>query len=257
MSNSKNNGRTMAMVKADIEKKVSEWNLATAEEKRNTIEIAAKAFVDEYNELAVLTAYSEFKAAENPMLEFAKAYSYKTCSVSVRPHSEVVNSVKKSVSTMTADFEKNRLLNVTKFVNWMAEAGVNVAKDPEWITKIGAARDELVKQWKSFIETEGRFVVSDLKRSLQAMVDALMVVEGEKGGNALIVTGKTARAAIAFCNTRKDGLVGNVCPRSVWERVQMDVFHAAATKKEYTITYGDPEPETEEEETTEGENNPN
>ena len=89
-----------------------------------------------------------------------------------------------------------------------------------------------------------------MKKALQGMVNALMFVEGKNGNNAFIVKGDVAKAVFALCTQRKDGLKGSIMSASVWKKLQMDVLHAVAADKEFTINLGEEKDEAVVEATT-------
>lgn len=233
--------RTMEKVMAELKDKIDQYNLESNAAKRNTLEVDCKNLVTEYNEMALLTAYANFKAEADPMVALAKAYTYMTIGAKAQGHSEMVDGVKKTIVSMVLSTDKPKLLNVTKFVEWMAERNISVTAGADWRTKIADARDVLIRQWKSFIEDGTDFKVGELKNALQAMVDSLIMLEGENGNNSYIVSSKLTRSVIAFCTSRKDGLQGTIAAKNTFERLQMDVLHAVVTRKEFDIVYGEAE----------------
>ena len=235
------NERTMAVVMSELQDKVDKYNLEKDAGKRNALEVECKNLVEEYNEMALLDAYATFKAEADPMVALAKAYTYMTISVKAAPHKEMVDGVKKVVVTMGLTTDKPKLLNAAKFIEWMAERNVPVTARTDWKKRVNDARKELISQWKSFIEDGTDFKVGALKTALQDMVDAFIMLEGENGKNAYVVTSKLTRSIIAFCTSRKDGLKGTIAAKNMWDRLQMDILHAVVTRKEFEIAYGDDE----------------
>lgn len=244
--------RTMQVVMSELKDKIDNYNLESNAAKRNTLEVDCKNLVAEYNEMSLLDAYATFKAEADPMVALAKAYTYDVISAKATSHQEMVNGVKKSIVTMVLDENRTKLLNAAKFIEWMAERNVSVTARADWRKRVNNAHKELISQWKSFIEDGTDFKVGALKTALQDMVDAFIVLEGENGKNAYVVTSKLTRSIIAFCTSRKDGLKGTIAAKNTWERLQMDILHAVVTRKEFEIAYDDPdeaeaETETEEE----------
>lgn len=244
--------RTMQVVMSELKDKIDNYNLESNAAKRNTLEVDCKNLVAEYNEMSLLDAYATFKAEAEPMVALAKAYTYDVISAKATSHQEMVNGVKKSIVTMVLDENRTKLLNAAKFIEWMAERNVSVTARADWRKRVNNAHKELISQWKSFIEDGTDFKVGALKTALQDMVDAFIVLEGENGKNAYVVTSKLTRSIIAFCTSRKDGLKGTIAAKNTWERLQMDILHAVVTRKEFEIAYDDPdeaeaETETEEE----------
>lgn len=233
--------RTMDVVLAEIKDNIDKYNLEKDAAKRNTLEVSIKNLVTEYNEMSLLDAYATFKADSDPMVALAKAYTYKVIGAKATPHQEMVNGVKKSIVTMVLNEDKTKLLNAAKFVEWMAERNVVVTARADWRKRVNDAHNVLISQWKAFIEDGTDFKVGVLKTALQDMVDAFIMLEGENGKNAYVVTSKLTRSIIAFCTSRKDGLKGTVAAKNTWEKLQMDILHAVVTRKEFEITYGDPD----------------
>lgn len=244
--------RTMQVVMSELKDKIDNYNLESNAAKRNTLEVDCKNLVAEYNEMSLLDAYATFKADAEPMVALAKAYTYDVISAKATSHQEMVNGVKKSIVTMVLDENRTKLLNAAKYIEWMAERNVSVTARADWRKRVNNAHKELISQWKSFIEDGTEFKVGALKTALQDMVDAFIMLEGENGKNAYVVTSKLTRSIIAFCTSRKDGLKGTIAAKNTWERLQMDILHAVVTRKEFEIAYDDPdeaeaETETEEE----------
>ena len=233
--------RTMDVVLAEIKDNIDKYNLEKDAAKRNTLEVGIKNLVTEYNEMSLLDAYATFKADSDPMVALAKAYTYNVIGAKATPHQEMVNGVKKSIVTMVLNEDKTKLLNAAKFIDWMAERNVAVTARADWRKRVNDAHKVLIDQWKSFIEDGTDFKVGVLKAALQDMVDAFIMLEGENGKNAYVVTSKVARSIIAFCTSRKDGLKGTIAAKNTWERIQMDVLHAVVTRKEFEIAYGEAE----------------
>lgn len=236
--------RTMEVVLEDIKKNISDFNLATNPSVKNSLELALKTLENEYNELSLLDAWTGFMAEENPMVAFAKAYDYPIVGHKDVDHRETKNGVKVVTHTRALVEDKTRMLNVQKFVEWTEERNASVAHDKHWRKAVDAARASVIDQWKGFMAAKGdtrAISITKMKKALQAMVDALVFVEGSKGGNALVVKSDVAKAVFALCNQRKDGLKGSVMSANVWQKLQVDVLHATVAGKEFTINYGDEE----------------
>ena len=233
--------RTMQVVMSELKDKIDRYNLESNAAKRNTLEVECKNLVAEYNEMSLLDAYATFKAEADPMVALAKAYTYDVISAKATSHQEMVDGVKKSIVTMVLDENRTKLLNAAKFIEWMAERNVPVTARTDWKKRVNDAHKELISQWKSFIEDGTDFKVGALKNALQDMVDAFIMLEGENGKNAYVVTSKLTRSIIAFCTSRKDGLKGTIAAKNMWDRLQMDILHAVVTRKEFEIAYGDDE----------------
>ena len=157
--------------------------------------------------------------------------------------------------TRLLDTEKVGYLNIKAFLNWTAERSVKVAASEDWLEKMGAARDAIISQKEAEYTGKERLSNSKLKEALQGMIDALLMIPGEKGGNALVVTGKNAFVARDLClQGSKDYLSISVAAKKNWEKSAMALLHLTVEGKDFGIVYGDAEePDTEdegEEETT-------
>ena len=236
--------RTMEVVLSEIKANITNFNLSANPVEKNKLELALKTLETEYNELSVLNTWTGFIAEENPMVAFAKAYDYPIVGHKDVDHRETKDGVKTVVRTRVLDEVKTRILNVSDFIEWTEERNASVAHDKNWRKAVNNARDSVIDQWKGFMTSKGdtRVVsIGKMTKALQAMVDALVFIEGEKGGNAVKVQRAVAKAVFALCNQRKDGLKGSIMPASVWKKMQVDVLHAAVAGKEFTINYGDEE----------------
>lgn len=239
--------RTMEVVLAEIKANISSFNLSTDPAEKNKLELELKGLETEYNELSLLSTWGKFVEDENPMVAFAKAYNYPIVGHSDVNHRETHEGVMTVVRTRVLDEAKTRILNVQDFIAWTEERGASAAHDKNWRKAVNEAQDSVIDQWKGFMASKGdtRTVsIGKMKKALQSMVDALVFVEGAKGGNAIIVKSDVAKAVFALCNQRKDGLKGSIMSASVWKKMQVDVLHAAVAGKEFTVSFGDDDTDT-------------
>lgn len=251
----KNESRTLSVILNELNINVDEYNkLSEVDPQRVELAAAAKKLVDEYNELSLLTAYANCMAEEKPLVALGNAYTYATITVKDNRHSEVKNGVKCSVTTRSVE-DSVRQLSIVKFLTWANERNHKLAADNLYIEKYGAAREEVNRQWERYWKSKGdstKFEIGKMKRTLQAMFDALVLIETTGNKNALVATGDMAKYALGIANTRKVDLkkktqtVVNM-PGNLWEQVSMDIWHMVCSKKTYTVLIGD---EKEEEEAT-------
>lgn len=249
-----NEGRTLDIIRKELTEAVDKYNLSVNADERADLEVTMKALVDEWNELSLLTAYSSFLDDAQPLVAFGKAYTYATISTKDNKHKEVVNGVKRSVSTRSVE-DGFRQMSVTKFLNWAKESNKILAADKLWVEKWGAAREEVNKQWKRIFASKGEssdLKIGQMKRTLQALFDALVFIEaqGGSGKNALVATGDMAKYALGVSNVRKVDLkektqkVQNMSTQ-LWEQVGMDIWHQVCANKTYEVVIGDEKPEEE------------
>lgn len=252
-----NEGRTLDIIRKELTEAVDKYNLSVNADERADLEVTMKGLVDEWNELSLLTAYSSFLDDAQPLVAFGKAYTYATISTKDNKHKEVVNGVKRSVSTRSVE-DGFRQMSVTKFLNWAKESNKILAADKLWVEKWGAAREEVNKQWKRIFASKGEssdLKIGQMKRTLQALFDALVFIEaqGGSGKNALVATGDMAKYALGVSNVRKVDLkektqkVQNMSTQ-LWEQVGMDIWHQVCANKTYEVVIGDEKPEEEAEE---------
>lgn len=247
-------GRTLDIIRNELNEDVDSYNLSTNADERADLEVTMKALVDEWNELSLLTAYSSFLEDAQPLVAFGKAYTYATISTKDNKHKEVVNGVKRSVSTRSVE-DGFRQMSVTKFLNWAKESNRVLAADKLWMDKFGAAREEVNKQWKRIFMSKAEsseLKIGQMKRALQAFFDALVFIEtaGGSGKNALVATGDMAKYALGVSNVRKVDLkektqkVQNMSS-NLWEQIAMDIWHQVCANKTYEVVIGDEQPEEE------------
>lgn len=243
--------RTMDVVYSEIEANISQYNLSESTDEKVELTVKLQELIKEYNQMSLLSAYAGFMAAEKPMLAFAKAYTYPMLRKVDKSHEEMVNGVKTQVQTRVIDDECTGFLNIKNFIKWAAERGNKVAESKDWVTKMGAARDAIIsmkqREYSNTDEVEDgkKKPINVVKDALQALIDALLVIPGEKGGNALVVNRSSARAVADLCTQgAKDFLSINVAAKKNWEKAAMALLHLCVEGKDFTIVYGDPDENT-------------
>lgn len=243
-NNTTKTGRTMESIMEEIKVNIDKFNDLDIKksEERNTLTVALEQLIKDYNEMSLLTAYASFMEAELPMLAFAKAYKYPCVAKKDNKHREVKDGLLVETVTRVLDTEKDGYFNIKHFINWCAERGTKVAAADNWLTKMGEARDTIIHHKELEYTTGSGLSNGDLKKSLQGMLDALINIPGEKGGNALVVIGKNARVTCDLClQGAKDYLGISVAAKKNWEKAAMALLHLTTEGKEFVITYGDAE----------------
>lgn len=245
-------GRTLEVIRKELTEAVDNYNLSESSEERSKLEQTHKTLVDEWNQLSLLTTYASCMDDPNPLIAFGKAYVYPVIRVKDSKHQEVINGVKRSVSTRSVD-DSERQMSLTKFVTWAREINKDLTADKLWIAKWGEARDEANAQWKRFFNSKGeetKMKVGAMKRKLQALFDAMVFIETAPGSgkNAIIADGDMAKYILGLSNLRQVDLktkaqkVQNM-PSKLWETLAMDVWNMVCEKKTYEVVYGDEQPE--------------
>lgn len=249
-----NEGRTLDIIRNELENAVDKYNLSSDAEERADLEVTMKNLTNEWNELSLLTVYASFLDDAHPLVAFGKAYTYATIGTKDHPHKEVVNGVKRTVHTLSVE-DGFKQLSVTKFLAWAKESNRELAADKLWIAKWGAAREEVNSQWKRIFTSKGEnsdLKIGQMKRALQSLFDALVFIEatGGSGKNALVATGDMAKYALGVSNVRKVNLaektqkVQNMSTQ-LWEQIGMDIWHQVCANKTYEVVIGDEQPEEE------------
>lgn len=244
--------RTMAVVLAELNTSVDEYNLATDNTEKLELAVKHKELVQEYNDLSLLCAYAECLKADKPIVELAKRYYYDTVSVKDAVHNEVNEGVHKSTVTRSVQ-EGNKKFNLVKFIEWTEERNKSVAAQKNWKSAVEAARAVIMGEWEKFFASNNdthAMSISKAKKAIQAMFDSLVFIKTETDKNAIIANGNIAKWVLGFANTRKDSKVdgnvtitGSVLSKQTWATLVMDALHAAVAEKTYEITYGEPEEE--------------
>ena len=246
--------RTMAIVMAELNASVDEYNLSTDPVERVQLAAKHKKLEQEYNDLSLLSTYATCMKAKSPLVALAQLYYYETITTKDNVHNEVENGVQKS-SVVRAVNDGYKKLNVTKFIEWTAERNKSVAADRLWKSKVEAARAVVEDEWKKFFASNGdthSMSIGKTKKALQAMFDALIFIPTESGNNMLVANGDIAKWVLGFSNSRKDSradgkitITGNVLPKATWNTLQLDILHKVVTNEKYEIIFGDPEEEAE------------
>lgn len=253
---------TLEALEAKIKENISAYNLTSDAVEQTKLELALKKLEEDYSLLSRLTAWTGFIEDEQPMVAFAKAYEYSTIGHKDVPHDVLVDGGKKTVRTRVIDKTKKVMLNVADFVEWTEAHGSGcVAANENWRDMLKEAQEVIIDQWKGVLDAKRdthTISIGQMTKVLQAMVDALVFIPGKKGGNAVKVHRKLAAHIFAFSTQRKKGLKGSILSDSSWKALQMDLLHAAVEGKTFTVTFGNEEPEGEQEtaETTEATTEP-
>ena len=234
--------QTVIEAQHKIEENITAFNLSTDPAERNELTVQLKQLEADYADAVRLHVYSTYMEAEVPMVAFAKAYDYKLLGHKDKPRKSVKDG-KVVVDVVRELSEKDKLHDVDDFINW-AKVEKSVTAADDYMEKMTAAREAIMNQWKSLHKSgetvaESRVSWRKMQDALQSMVDALIFIKGEKGGNAVIVKRDAVKAAFTFCTTRKHGLVGTIMDKSTWAKLKMDILHAAVAGKSFTFLYGD------------------
>lgn len=250
----KTEGRTLDTIRKELVDKVDKFNLSEDNVERADLKVDMKKLVDEWNQTSLLSIYASCMEAEQPLVAFGTTYTYPSLSTNEKPHSEVVNGVKRTVYTMSVE-DGCKQMSLTKFLAWAKERNKELAADKSWLDKWTAAREDVNNQWKRIFASKGEssdLKIGQMKRKLQDLFDALVFIaaEGGSGKNAMVATGDMAKYALGLANTRKVDLkkksqrIQNMSSQ-MWEQIGMDIWHQVCAKKTYGVIIGDEKPEEE------------
>ena len=243
--------RTMATVLAELNESVDKYNLESDANVKVALAMKHRELVQEYNELSLLSAYSEFMKADVPVVALAKAYYYDTISVKDNAHNEVdpITKAMKSTTTRSVN-EGKKKLDVAKFIDWTAERNKSIAADKSWRAAVNTARVSIENEWKRFFASkadEKKISIGAVKRATQKAFDAIVFIpcENSKDKNAIIANGDVAKMLIAFANKLQDNFVdgkvnftGTILHPTTWNGLLLTALHMAVENKTYDLVYG-------------------
>lgn len=231
-------GRTLEVIVSDINTKVDALNAEKEMAKRITIEAEVDGLIKEYNDLSLLTAYATCKAEAMPIMALAKMCKYSTVSKKKTPSIELVDGASKRVEVFAVT-KKDTVLNVLKFIKWLEERNF---KMPEgWIGRMSAVKAEVIDQWKAFDDSQGDehvFNKKKLRRLVQAMVNDMGFIPGEKGGNALVVKNEHINTLIKYANEKTGVQSGKTLSAKNWDGHLMTILNGLATGAVFENSYG-------------------
>lgn len=251
----KNEVRTLSVILNEINEKVEEYNnLPETDTKRAELTVTTKNLVTEYNELSLLTVYAKCMKAELPLKAFVETYSYNTVNTADKPHKETQeDGSKKDVYTRSVT-EKERMMDLAKFIDWAAEANHQVANSKDWRKKVLAAKQVIKTEWKKYLASKGEshsVSTRKMKAALQDMFNALIFIPTAKGDNSVVATGSIAKIAFAGANKLNpavdvDASDVDILPESNWKVIQMKALRSAVTGKELIADFNEAEDEADE-----------
>lgn len=237
MKNNEVKGRTLEVIMAEANAKVEELNKERDVEKRITLEAELDKLAKEYNELSLLTAYASAKAEKLPIMALAKACTYATISKKKTPGDVLVDGAVKKTDIFSLN-EKDTVLNILKFIKWLEDRNFKMPKG--WISRMSAVKAEIIDQWQAFDKSgdEHSFNKKQMRRLTQAMVNDMAFIEGEKGGNALVVKNEHINPMIKFANKKTGVQSGKTLDSKTWDDMLMTLLNGLATGAVFENSYG-------------------
>lgn len=256
---------TIGEVRAELTVAVDQYNATVDTTERASIEGYCDELCAKYNELSLLSVYTDCAKAEMPIKALVEAFYYKKVATSNKPVKSVVGG-KTVVKIMRSINETNGKLVLAKFLEWGADGNRNFAASNDWRSKVAGARKVVISEWEKFFKSKKdthSMSIGKTKKALQAMFDSLLFIKCENSDkNAVIASGDIAKAVLGFSNKLKvtiddEGQVifsGTSLSNATWAEMQMVAMHMAICNKTLEVVYGDPEETVEEVETASDEN---
>lgn len=237
MKNNEVKGRTLEVIMAEANAKVEELNKERDVEKRITLEAELDKLTKEHNELSLLTAYATAKAEALPIIALAKACTYATISKKKTPGDVLVDGAIKKMDIFSIS-EKDTNLNILKFIKWLEDRNFKMPKG--WITNMSAVKAEIIDQWQAFDKSgdEHSFNKKQMRRLTQTMVNDMGFIEGEKGGNALVVKNEHINPMIKFANKKTGVQSGKTLDTKTWDDMLLTLLNGLATGAVFENSYG-------------------
>lgn len=240
---------TMAEMRTELDTTAEKYNaVADAAEKLEHSEYAKK-LVDAFNEAAVFNAYAKCLKKKQPVVALVKQFRCEKVSVKTAPVKDVTDEGKTVVKmTMTVADDVQRIY-VMDFLSWCAERNKHPEADKAWKSKANEARRIICGEWDKAMKanSEAKISKTAIKKAAQAMFDAIAIIPGEKGGNAIVANKDIANYIIAAapnvkCSYKEEikhsiHFLGN----KKWNEIVMDAMYMAVEGKSFDIAYGDPE----------------
>lgn len=232
-----NTGRTLEVILAEANAKVEALNDANTMDERLTLEAELDKLTKEYEKLSLLTAYATAKAEPQPIMALAKVCTYGTIAKKKTPSEKLVGGVAKKVDVYSIQ-ERDSKLNILKFIKWLEERNFKMPKG--WQTRMSAVKADIIDQWQAFDKSgeEHTFKITQLKRLLQAMVNDMGFIPGEKGGNTLVAKSAHARTMLKYANRQTGVQKGETLTPKIWDDLLMTVLNSIAAEALFENTYG-------------------
>lgn len=232
-------GKTLEQLKKELVDIVEKHNLSESTSERVKLKVEAEKVKNEHNKVSKMDAYAECLKAENPMLAFAKMYTYNVVSIGNDKKTDTL-----SVKTENPSGAKlTEVFNLWDFVETCESMNKQVTAALDWKSKAAKTQKTLIENVQKYIEDGTEKDVAGLKAALQEMFNSIVMVAGESGNNAVIATSKQARLIYMTCGRMNaKNLQAMFGRESSWQAQAFTFLHCAVANKDITCTYGDSEP---------------
>lgn len=228
-------GKTLEQVKNELKAAIDKHNLAEDAITRLKTEREVKKLKAEYDVLSLHTTYSKCLEAENPMLDFIKTYFYKTASV----------TTDKDTGDFKLKDDGKAVMSLWDFVKFCNSINRQVAVALDWESKAEKARTNLTTQVQNHIDNEAELKIGSFKDAMQDAFNSIVMVPGKDGNNCVIAKSKNIRTFLFACANMNVKTFEVKVAGNSWRSQFFALLHCAAEGKEFTITYGDPDADTE------------
>lgn len=251
----KNEVRTLSVILNELNMKVDEYNgLPEGDPMRVTLTTESKNLVNEYNELSLLTVYAKCMEADMPLKAFVETFKYNVVGIKDVAHKELqADGSKKDVYSRSVTENPDKMLELTKFIEWAAERNKLVAHSKDWKSKMLVGKNAIKTEWKKFHAAKGdshSISIRKMKAGLQEMFDALIFIPAPSNHalNAVMVTSDIAKFAFSFANKldpRANDEVsdGAILPEQNWKVIQMKILRSAVSGVQLIVDFCEEEEE--------------
>lgn len=230
-------GKTLEQVKNELKAAIDKHNLAADAITRLKSEREVKKLKGEYDTLSLHTTYAKCLEDQNPMLDFIKTYFYKTASV----------TTDKDTGDFKLKDDGKAVMNLWDFVKFCNSINRQVAVALDWESKAEKARTNLTTQVQNHIENESELKIGEFKDAMQDAFNSIVMVPGENGNNSVIAKSKSMRTFLFACANMNTKTFEVKVAGNSWRSQFFALLHCAAKNKEFTVTYGDPDSDAEQE----------
>lgn len=242
---------TMPELEVAIDKAVEDYNATNDASERVRLEVESKKLVDRYNVLAKIAMYAICLKKDLPVQELVKAHHYVGQGIQFKV-ANCTDENGKPVSRPVCKV-KPKVINfdLFDFIGWCEDTNKKVCANSRWEIILNAQRIELNKAFAKACASESTFTVSKTLagKVLQEVFDAIIMVPGESGANA-VRPNKDCKTILVACAAEYKETVqesGNVdCALNFlkdkrWKSIIQSCLYITLCNKAVTITYGEPD----------------
>lgn len=242
---------TMPELEVAIDKAVEGYNATNDASERVRLEVESKKLVDRYNELAKLAVYANCLKKDLPVQELVKIHHYMGQGVQFKVTNCTDENGKPFARPMGKVKPKVINVDLFNFIEWCEGLNKKVCANSRWEIILNAQRIELNKAFAKACASESTFTVSKTLagKVLQEVFDAIIMVPGESGANA-VRPNKDCKTILVACaaeykeTVQESGDVDcalNFLKDKRWKSIIQSCLYITLCNKTVTITYGEPD----------------